>query len=186
MSITIRTFIAVEIGPMDELVKYEDDITSTGAEVKLVEPENIHITLKFLGDTPEKMVNDILEIIRESCSGIKPFKLEFQDVGAFPNTNYIKILWVGMKDHEPLEGLAKDLNSKLIKLGFPAEKRGFKPHITLGRVKSRKNKQALKELVIKNKDRNFGVLNVGSVCLKKSVLSPSGPTYSTLDKIELK
>ena len=78
---SVRTFIAVDIGPMDELVSFEDQISKTGAEVKLVEPENIHITLKFLGDTSEDLVDDILEMIRQSCSGIKGFRLEFCGAG---------------------------------------------------------------------------------------------------------
>ena len=182
---TLRTFIAVDIGPMAAFVKFEDAISATGAVVKLVEPENIHITLKFLGDTAEDQLEDIIQIMRECCKDIKPFKLLFQGTGAFPNLNYIKILWVGLEGYGPLETLAKDLDSRLTGLGFRAEKRGFKPHITVGRVKSRKNKQALKDLLITNKADNFGELNVDHICLKKSILDSKGPTYYTLGKVEL-
>jgi 2'-5' RNA ligase len=182
---SLRTFIAVEVGPLDEILKFEQDIRTSGGAVKLVEPENIHITLKFLGNTDEELVNDIVEILRECCSGIKSFKLRLKGAGVFPNLNYIKILWIGLQNYEPLEIIAKNLDSKLNKLGFKSEKRAFRPHITVGRVKSRKNKSAIKELVLNNKDRDFGELNINSVLLKKSVLDSTGPTYYTLGTAEL-
>jgi 2'-5' RNA ligase len=181
----IRTFIAVDIGPLDHLVKFEQEIKESGAEVKLVEPENIHITLKFLGDTNEELVPDINNIINDAIKDIKPFKLHFKDTGAFPHLNYLKVLWVGIADPGPLPEIAKKLDVGLKKLGFKSEKRGFKPHITLGRIKSRKGKEALKKLLIKNKDREFGELEVTAITYKKSVLGPSGPIYYTIGEVEL-
>lgn len=182
---TLRTFIAVEIGALDELVKFEDEIRGTGAEVKLVEPENIHITLKFLGDTDDELVDNIIEIIRESGRGIKPFKLELRGTGAFPNLNYMKVLWVSINGYEPLVAIANSLNTKLKKLGFKSDKRGFKPHVTIGRVKSKKHKNALKDLLVRNKSRFFHEIKVESVYLKKSILDSMGPTYYNLGKVEL-
>ena len=182
---TIRTFIAVDIGALDELVNFEDALGRLGAELKLVEPENIHITLKFLGETDEELVDDIMGIITESSADIKPFKLELIGAGAFPNLNYLKVLWVGMKNYEPLEIIAKNLDSKLTQLGFKSEKRGFKPHITLARVKSRKKKNAIKDLLIKNKNMVFAEVEVKNIRLKKSVLDSRGPTYYTLGEVSL-
>lgn len=182
---SLRTFIAVEVGPLDEILKFEQDIRNSGAVVKLVEPENIHITLKFLGNTDEELVEEIVEIMRECSSGIKPFKLKLKGAGVFPNLNYIKILWIGLQNYETLEIIAKNLDAKLNRLGFKSESRAFRPHVTVGRVKSRKNKSALKDLILNNKDRDFGELNVNSVLLKKSVLDSKGPTYYTLDTAEL-
>ncbi|WP_455391534.1 RNA 2',3'-cyclic phosphodiesterase [[Eubacterium] cellulosolvens] len=182
---SIRTFIAVDIGALDELVSFEDALEGLGAELKLVAPENIHITLKFLGDTNEELVDDIIEIIRDCAQAIKPFNLEFEGAGAFPNLNYMKVVWVGLKSYGPLETLAQCLNIELRPLGFKPEKRGFRPHITLARVKSKKKKDALKKLVISYKDKHFAEFDVNNIRLKKSELSSSGPTYSTLGEVKL-
>ena len=181
----IRAFIAVDIGPLSELVKFEEEIKATGAKVKLVEPDNIHITLKFLGDTSDELVPDINDIIQNSVNNIKPFQLQLHGSGAFPNLNYIKIIWIGINDPGPLPKLARELDNKLIDLGFKPESRGFKPHITLGRVKGSQNKSALKKLISENKDRNFGELEIKEIKLKQSVLDPTGPTYFTLGDITL-
>jgi 2'-5' RNA ligase len=182
---TLRSFIAVDIGPLDELVKFEEEISESGANVKLVEPENIHITLKFLGDTSEELVPKINEIIAESVSDIKPFEIKFNNAGAFPNLNYIKVLWVGIDDIGPLPEIAKRLDSNLKNLGFKSDSRGFKPHITVGRVKTKRNKNLLKRLVINSKDRIFGKLLVNKICLKKSILDSRGPTYYTIGEVNL-
>ena len=181
----IRTFIAVDIGPLEELVNIEAALRDVGADLKLVAPENIHITLKFLGDTSEDSVEEIIEIISECAKDIKPFKLQFKGTGAFPNLNYMKVLWVGLENYGPLETIAKNLNTELSKLGFKSEKRGFKPHVTLARVKSRKNKTALRELILNYKDQSFTELDVDNIRQKKSVLGSTGPTYYTLGEIKL-
>jgi len=183
---SLRAFIAVEIGPLEELVIFLDEIRDTGADIKLVEPENIHITLKFLGDIDEGTVPEISNIIRDASLDLKPFTLKLLDTGAFPNLNYIKVLWVGLEDPGPLPVLAKVLDDKLHQLGFNKEKRGFKPHVTIGRVKSRKNKEALKKILINSQNRDFGKIDVKSICLKKSILSSKGPTYYTLFDAKLK
>ena len=114
---------------------------------------------------------------------IEPFKINLKGAGVFPNPNYIKVIWVGITDPGPMPEIAKNLDQQLNGLGFKSEKRGFKPHITLGRVKTRKNKDQLKRLIINNEDRIFGEININSVKLIKSVLDSRGPTYYTLEEI---
>lgn len=183
---SLRAFIAVEIGPQNELVTFLNEVRNTGSEIKLVKPENIHITLKFLGNIDEGLVPEICRIITEASKNVEPFSLKLLDTGAFPNLNYIKVLWVGLDDPGPLPAISRYLNEKLNKLGFQKEKRSFKPHVTLGRVKSRKNKEALKKLLNNNQKRDFGTIDVDSIYLKKSVLSSEGPTYYTLFEAKLK
>jgi 2'-5' RNA ligase len=182
---TIRTFIAVDIGPLDGFVKFEEELQASGAELKLVEPDNIHITLKFLGDTSEELVSGINTKISEAAENVNPFKLQFKGAGAFPNMNYMKVLWVGIFNPGPLPNLANELDQALKKFGFKSEKRQFRPHITMGRVKSKKNKDALKRVILNNKDREFGELMITKIKLKKSVLDSKGPTYYTLGEITL-
>jgi 2'-5' RNA ligase len=183
---TIRTFIAVDIGSLDDLINFEEELQDSGAELKLVEPDNIHITLKFLGDTREELVPKINEIISDASENVEPFRLQFKGAGAFPNLNYMKVLWVGIIDPGPLPTIAKELDLNLHKLGFKSESRQFRPHITMGRVKSKRNKDALKKVIMNSKNREFGEININSIRLKKSVLDSKGPTYYTLGEIILR
>jgi 2'-5' RNA ligase len=182
---SLRTFIAVDIGPLPELVSFEESLRNSGADLKLVEPDNIHITLKFLGETDEGVVEDIIGIIEQCSAEIQPFKLEFKGSGAFPNLNYLKVLWIGIKNYSPLEQLATCLDNELTTLGFKAEKRSFKPHITLARVKSPRAKKQLKRVIEHNKDKFFEEFDVKHIRLKKSVLDSRGPTYYTLGEVTL-
>ena len=181
----IRTFIAVEIGALDTLVDFEKELSECGIHAKLVEPENIHITLKFLGDTEEELIPEINDILTESVKGIEPFKLTFKGAGVFPNLNYIKVLWVGIEDPGPLPEIGRKLDSGLKIYGFKPEKRGFTPHITLGRVKSQKGKEKLRKLIMNNVDRNFGGLEVNKLFLKKSIINKTGPTYFNIGEVSL-
>lgn len=182
---TLRTFIAVDIGALDELVKLEEELEAIGANLKLVEPKNIHLTLKFLGDTADDQVEEIIRIIEECVKDIKPFTLELTGTGAFPKLHYMKVIWVGVNDHGILGPVAKNLDSELTSLGFKSENRDFSPHITVARVKSPKNKKQLKELVLKYKDKTFQKLQIDNIRLKKSILDSKGPTYYTLGEINL-
>jgi 2'-5' RNA ligase len=182
---TIRAFIAVDIGARPELVEIESALDNIGADLKMVEPENIHITLKFLGDTDEGIIDDIIGIIQDCTTETEPFNLELKGTGAFPNLNYIKVLWIGLENYEPLVPLTKKLNARLVELGFKADGRAFKPHVTLARVKTRKKKNRIKELLINNQSTSFGILPVTAIQLKKSVLDSKGPTYYTLAEITL-
>jgi 2'-5' RNA ligase len=183
---SIRTFIAVDIGSLEPLVNLEQALRDTGADLKLVEPENIHITLKFLGPTPEDNIDEIIEIMNECSSSVSSFNLVLKGAGAFPNLSYLKVLWVGLENYEPLVPIAKCLDASLTRLGFKAEKRGFKPHITLARVKTRKKKNAIKDLLLKNETMEFAEVHVDSIKLKKSVLDSIGPTYYNIGEVNLK
>lgn len=182
---TIRTFIAVELGPIEPLVNLEQALRDTGADLKLVEPENIHVTLKFLGPTPEDKVDEIVDIIKECSKDVSPFNLVLRGAGAFPNLNYLKVLWVGLENYEPLVPIAKCLDNSLTRLGFKAEKRGFKPHVTLARVKTKRKKNEVKDLLLEHKSMEFAKVNVTSIKLKKSILDSSGPTYYNIGEVNL-
>ncbi|MCD6147655.1 MAG: RNA 2',3'-cyclic phosphodiesterase [Thermoplasmata archaeon] len=180
----MRSFISIDVGAMDSLVSFEDELRKTGVSIKLVEPENIHLTLKFLGEIDEEMVPKIEEVMKEAVSGISPFTVELKGTGAFPNTDYIKVIWVGMKDDGEMKKIAGVLEDGLQKYGFKKEKR-FTPHVTLARVRSAKGKEMLKELINKNAERHFGEIKVEGIKLKKSELRREGPLYTTLLEVRL-
>ncbi|EMR75031.1 2''-5'' RNA ligase [Thermoplasmatales archaeon SCGC AB-540-F20] len=182
---TFRGFIAIDINATPNILKFLKDITNSNADVKLVEPQNIHITLKFLGDVPEDKINDIEQIMKYSVKEIEPFTIKLSETGVFPNQNYIKVIWIGIKDTETIETIARSIDERLSQLGFKKEKRGFSAHLTIGRVKTAKNKQLLLKAIEDYKDFEFSTQDVNSIKLKKSDLTPKGPIYTTLKEVKL-
>ena len=180
-----RGFIAIKIKATPKILEFEKKIIDIDADVKLVEPQNIHITLKFLGDVEENLVEDIERNIRDAVNEINPFSIELNGAGFFPNQNYIKVIWIGIKNSEPIKKISENIDGKLVNLGFKKEKRGFSPHLTIGRVKTAKNKQLLQEVIEKYDDAEFSVEKIESIKLMKSVLNSKGPIYSVIKDIEL-
>ncbi len=181
----IRTFIAVDITQTPAMASLAEAIKGTGADVKLVEPKNIHITLKFLGDTDEQMLPDLEHIIRQAVSGVRPFPVSLQGTGVFPNRDYLKVLWVGIHTGEQMETIGSRIEEGCAALGFMKERRAFSPHLTVGRVKTARNKPQLLAVVDQFKDTEFASEEVRAVVLKRSVLAPAGPTYTTLISVPL-
>ncbi|KYK24075.1 2'-5' RNA ligase [Thermoplasmatales archaeon SM1-50] len=180
-----RGFIAIDIPAIQKLLIFEEEITKTSADIKLVEPKNIHITIKFLGDTDEKYIDEITRSMKDSVRGIKPFSITFQGTGVFPNKNYIKVIWVGIIDTGIIETIAHAIDTSLLPLGFKKEQRGFSPHLTIGRVKTARNKTQLLKVLERYTKEEFAVHQVQSIVLKKSELTPKGPIYSTLREVRL-
>lgn len=182
---TFRGFIAIDINVTPNILKFLKDITNSNADVKLVEPQNIHITLKFLGDVQEDKINDIEQIMKDSVKEIEPFTIKLSETGVFPNQNYIRVVWIGIKDAETIETIARSIDERLSQLDFKKEKRGFSAHLTIGRVKTAKNKQLLLKTIEDYKDFEFSTQDVNSIKLKKSDLTPKGPIYTTLKEVKL-
>ncbi|MCK4347101.1 MAG: RNA 2',3'-cyclic phosphodiesterase [Thermoplasmatales archaeon] len=180
-----RGFIAVDIDVFPKLLEFEKEIKDTGANIKLVEPENVHITLKFLGDTNEDLIEEIDGIINDATQNIEPFNIKLNGAGVFPNQNYIKVIWLGIKQWEQLEGIAQKIDEQLHKMGFKKEKRKFSAHLTIARVRSAQNKDKLLQIIEKYKDFEFAEINVDSIKLKKSELTPKGPIYTNLKDVRL-
>ena len=180
-----RGFIAIDIDATPNILNFLNDITNVGADVKLVEPQNIHITLKFLGDVQEDKIKEIEQVMEESVKSIGPFTIKMNGTGVFPNPNYIKVVWIGIKDIETIGTIASNIDVSLSQIGFKKEKRGFSAHLTIGRVKTAKNKQHLLKVIESYRDFEFSTQEVTSIKLKKSDLTPNGPIYKTLREIKL-
>lgn len=179
-----RGFIAIDIKSFPKLIKFEQDIKNTGANVKLVEPENIHLTLKFLGDTDELLIDRIGEIIIDSVKEIESFEIQLKGAGVFPNERYIKVIWIGIEKGENIAKIAGNIDEKISVLGFQKEKRKFSAHLTIARVKNVKNKEKLIQTIEKYRDIEFANIKINSIKLKKSDLTPKGPIYTTLKEIK--
>lgn len=181
----VRAFLALEIPDeiKEKIMEVEASVGESGADVKLVEKENLHVTMKFLGDvTPdliEKVVG-IMESVKESR-----FLIEVRGTGVFPNLRIPRVVWVGVgKGGERITAVFRHLDTEIAKLGFRIE-RDFTPHITIGRVRSPARRDELLRALDGFKEKVFGVTVVDRIVLKRSVLMPSGPIYSNIREAEL-
>lgn len=178
----IRSFIAFDIENEEVLKKIAEMqrlLSETRADLKLVRPENIHVTLRFLGNITSSMVEKIFEAMK--TAQFIPFDITLYGVGAFPNPRHPRVLWVGMKEGaDQLRSIFSQMEPHLRSLGFAPDAKGFSPHLTIARVRSGRNKDELARLVNENAKYEFGKIRAECLRLKKSELTPKGPIYSTL------
>jgi 2'-5' RNA ligase len=180
--------LAIEI-PRTILKKIEevqDDLKSSRADVRWVNPEKIHLTLKFFGNIDESRIDPIVKSIERPTQTISPFSLKVRGVGAFPHLKNPRVIWMGLVDgKEVLVSFQKQLEKELEKIGFEPEERAFHPHLTLGRMKSSKAREELTGRMERHKEEEFGDFQVERVVLFKSDLKPTGPIYTPLREIRL-
>jgi RNA 2',3'-cyclic 3'-phosphodiesterase len=187
----IRTFIAVEMSPRvigraDVLI---DKLRVAGADVTWVRPQQMHLTLKFLGDVPDTETPDICRVVKEIAGQFEPFEIIFRGAGAFPNAREPRTLWIGIDDGgEELKRLQAELDEALkTKLGYAKERRGFHPHLTIGRVKRMDNESGdhLRRLLEENAHFDADLAIVDEVVTFASFLGRQGPTHEPLHHAEL-
>lgn len=179
----VRSFIAVDLDEqlIPSVVTIQSQITE--GKIKFVEPENLHFTLKFLGELTEGKAQDVLVKLKEICSAFKPFTITIKGLGAFPSLDYMKVIWVGVESEE-FYTLSKLVDSGMGKLGFKQEKTTV-PHLTVGRVKAPGNKPKFRAQVEALQTTSIGDMVVTTVTLKKSELTRKGPIYTNIEEIAL-
>jgi 2'-5' RNA ligase len=180
----IRTFVAVELDDATRRAATDliEEFRGISADVKWVESENLHLTLKFLGEVEEREIHRVCQIVERAVAEIAAFDLEVRGVGAFPNPNRPRTIWLGGgRGSEELGNLAARIESALAAIGYPKESRRFSPHLTIGRVRNGGPAIApLAELIHQYADRRIGTVPVSEVTVFSSVLGRSGPTYDAL------
>ena len=183
---SIRSFLAIELDEelVPKILDVQKEFKKTNTNIKYVPSKNMHFTLKFFGNIDSDMVDDISAAIEKVIKNYSSFDLNSKNCGGFPNKNVIKVLWLGLDEGSPIKSLQKDLDKEFKKLGFKKE-RNFISHLTIGRVKSPKNKKEIKETIEKLEDIEIGQMNVSKISLKKSTLTPQGPIYEDIKVFEL-
>ena len=182
---SFRGFIAIDIKVSKKIKEIINELEKSGANLKLVKPEKMHITLKFLGETQESLIDKIKENIEKSVENIEPFEIELKSTGVFPNEKYIKVLWIGIEKAQIIAEIEKKIDIELSKIGFKKEKRKFSAHITIARMKSGRNKDEILQILNKYKDESLLKMKVEEIKLKKSELTSKGPIYTTLKEIKI-
>jgi RNA 2',3'-cyclic 3'-phosphodiesterase len=187
----LRTFIAVEMSPrvIGRVGDLIDKLRVAAAEVNWVRPQQMHLTLKFLGDVPDTETPDICRVVNQVTAGFEPFEIVCRGTGAFPNIQAPRTLWIGIEDGAAeLQALQAAIEGALkAELGYGKEQRGFHPHLTIGRVKREPPVSAgeLARLLAANSQFDADLAVVDEIVIFASFLSRHGPTHEALCRAPL-
>ncbi len=179
----IRTFIALEINA-ETRDAIADDIAAlkhSFPRIKWVGPENLHVTLKFLGDISENDLKDVFSAVDKAATLHEPFVVDVETLGVFPHWRAPRVVWVGCGEGKnEIVSLQKDVDKCLAEVGFDMEKRPFNPHLTLGRIKLPADGYGLFEAAGRMLDTTYGFMDVDNITVFMSELKRSGPVYTPM------
>lgn len=184
----VRLFVAIEITQeiRKKLTKFQDELKRADAEVGWVAPENLHLTLKFIGALDEEKIESATAIIKNAVFPIKPFDLHYRGVGTFPTEKNPRVVFADIRDEGGvLAKIHERLDNQFVALGVEHEDRKFNAHLTVGRIKTRRNVRRLLEHLNSYQGFDFGSEHVTQVVLMKSDLFPEGPVYTKLQGVDL-
>ena len=182
----LRAFLAIDVDEelKTKIYKVIKEFKKIDAKIKFVELENLHLTLKFFGDIETEGIDVLCDRIANVVNEFDGFDIKIKGCGAFPNTNRIKVIWLGIESDELIKRLHDELDKEFVRLGFDKDKK-FSTHLTIGRMKSPKGKAEVKSTIEEFSDVEIGKMSVNKIMLKKSTLTPSGPIYEDLEIFEL-
>ena len=185
----IRTFLAIDLGAeiRARLVSLQEELATIAAEVKWVEPENLHITLHFLGEVEKRETLDICRAAQKAIKEMPEFPLTIEGVGCFPNPRRPRTLWVGAgAGGEEVCAIHDAIEVPLLEMGsYRRETRQYVPHVTIGRVKGEGPNEELAKALPTHKTWSAGEVQVSEVCVMSSQLTPAGPIYTVLGRAKL-
>jgi 2'-5' RNA ligase len=185
MSETFRAFIAIDLPEIVRrfLAEVQEGLNLHGAPIKWVRPENIHLTLKFLGDTDTAQTTAIVGAMTSAAKDCPGVSLTAKDIGVFPDLRRARVIWAGVKGQlDILINLQRTLDDYLAELGFPKERRNFSAHLTLGRVKGKIAPTRLKAAIDGSKEFESEPFKVDRIVLFKSELKPAGAVYTQVQQ----
>ncbi len=189
MTDAIRAFIAI---PMPKFVierarRIQNEFKSRGIHMGWVEPQNVHLTLKFLGDIAAEDVDRVADVLSAAVTGVTPFELADGDMGVFPDLRRPRILWLGLTGEiARLAAFQKDIENRLYDVsqgGWKPEERRFKAHLTIGRIKTRIAPDLLIRAIREAEPTGYRGFTASAVHLIQSRLTPSGPVYAPLKRM---
>mgnify|MGYP006279379007 FL=1 len=182
-----RTFIATKISPGEKLLKTYTKLRNElkNEKIKWVNSEQFHITLFFLGDTDEEMIPRIRTQLGNMADQFNSFNINLSGLGVFKNINKPRVLWTGIYQYDTMKKIKERIEEEIVALGFPAEEREFRPHLTIARLKWINDKEKLKDLIETYKKEDFQQVKINEIIYYESILKPSGPVYKPIEKFVL-
>ena len=188
----MRLFIAIDVSikVVENLVLLQEDlqplIKQLGGRPRWVEAENVHLTLKFIGDIDSALMFTIRDELRELGKNHSPFSFFSQGTGCFPNEEKPRIVYAGIKDGlAQINLLREEIENRLEEKGVQKDNRPFKPHVTVGRIKTSRKEISLAEVIAPYTETEYGESKITEVLLFESRLDPSGPTYRIIERVPL-
>ena len=186
---TKRTFLAIHIPTGTEYPTMVEKLKKNLTHEKYINycrPENIHLTLKFLGSTPVDDIPNIIEAVQKVAKDHKPFTMDFDRTGFFGSNRVPRVLWLGMNNQpQALFDLENDLLDAFDALGYMRDRQNFVPHLTVCRIKSLVDKQFFMQIYNTIEQKTYLHADVKELVYYQSILQPTGPFYKVLKKIPL-
>ncbi len=183
-----RTFLALPLGQdvVDRLVAAQRELMGAEANVRWVARENLHLTVKFLGSVEDADLAEVCRAARDLAGGCEPFEFAVRGLTAVPPAGQMRMVWAGVEEPSGrLARLAEAVEEAYAAMGFKRETRRFRPHLTLGRVKSGRNVAELRAGTARFAETDFGTQRAEELIVFASELTPDGPVYSSLAKAPL-
>ncbi|MFC7076658.1 RNA 2',3'-cyclic phosphodiesterase [Haloarcula halophila] len=185
-----RLFVSVDLDGLDDAVGAVQERFEGAGGLRFTDPEQAHVTLKFLGDTDPDRIDEIVQELESAVedAGVSPFEARFGGLGVFPSMEYISVVWVGVREGygaAELTTLHETIEDRTVAMGFDPEDHDFTPHVTLARMDHAGGKDRVQE-VVRSADPEVGTLDVDEIRLTESVLGSDGPAYRTIESVSLR
>ena len=182
-----RLFTAIKIDAESKLAEVYEGLKTKLSHEKInwVDLQNLHITLKFFGETPEDKIDDICAMLSKCAQAHQPFELLLQNTGIFGSSYKPRVIWFGMQNIQALEMLANDVLLGAETLGWERDRQNFRPHLTVARIKYLNDKRYFQQVIDSSKNVSLQKIAASSFSLIESRLRPQGPEYHVLKEFEL-
>lgn len=182
-----RIFAAIKITPNENFLQiyYRLKHAMKNDKIKWVPEANIHITLKFFGETEEKAIEPICEVLDDVSQDFQSFNIKFSKVGIFGSSYNPRVIWFGIENNKILLSMAKKMNNSLEQIGIKNDRQNFVPHLTIARIKSIWDKKLFQKEIDKNKNVEIQNFYAGKIILFESILRPQGPKYEIIESFDL-
>jgi 2'-5' RNA ligase len=182
-----RTFAAIKVAPCNNLLKLYNEIRTAldYHAINWVAEKNIHITLKFFGDTTNQQIDAVCSLFDDIALKHNPFSFTLNGTGIFGSRYDPRVIWLGIENGWALENLALDVLNGVEEVGFPRDRQNFRPHLTIGRIKRLTDKRSFQKVIDHYSDFLIGEVRVEEFHLIESRLKPRGPEYDVIETFRL-
>ena len=182
-----RLFIAIKINPDARFNEIYQHLRNEFIQdrIKWVDPNNLHLTLKFFGETEDSKIDHINSIITNIISNTHPFSFKISNPGVFGSSYQPKVVWLGISDNNTLNNLADTILNELQLIGFVRDRQNFVPHLTIGRINYLMDKERFNLIIRKYNISEIQTINVNDIFLYESILRKEGPIYNIISSYKL-
>ncbi len=180
-----RLFVAIKIIPTDAFIEIYEQMLDVFHYDKIswANPDNLHITIKFLGDTEQGKIESISEILEECSGQYEAFDIHIEEVGIFGSKYDPRVIWFGIRENDTLMKLSENIINKLESIGYERDRQNFRPHLTIGRVKQISNKKNFQKNINLFKGLKIQCSRIDNFALYESILKQTGAEHFVIKKI---